>query len=86
MQGHHQKFSSRKSDPNWTKLKSENIEAPKTPIEWIAFNAAVNSTAHLEEKEGKIVSIGNSTEGALLIWLKENKKIMQRLGPKLCHA
>ena len=63
-----------KSDPNWTKLKSENIEAPKTPIEWIAYNAAVNSTAHLEEKEGKLLSVGNSTEGALLLWLKENKK------------
>lgn len=63
-----------KTDPNWTSLTSKNLEAPKTPIEWIAYNAAVNSTAHLEEKEGKIVSIGNSTEGALLIWLKENKK------------
>ena len=63
-----------KTDPNWTKLKSKNLEAPKTPIEWIAYNAAVNSTAHLEEKEGKLVRIGNSTEGALLLWLKENKK------------
>ncbi len=63
-----------KSDPNWTNLTSENIESPKTPIEWIAYNAAVNSTAHLEEKEGKLESVGNSTEGALLLWLKENKK------------
>jgi Ca2+-transporting ATPase len=63
-----------KTDPNWTNLTSKNIESPKTPIEWLAFNAAVNSTAHLEEKEGKLVSVGNSTEGALLLWLKENKK------------
>ena len=63
-----------KTDPNWTSLTSKNLEAPKTPIEWIAYNAAVNSTAHLEEKEGKLVRIGNSTEGALLLWLKENKK------------
>jgi Ca2+-transporting ATPase len=63
-----------KTDPNWTSLTSKSIESPKTPIEWIAYNAAVNSTAHLEEKEGKLVSVGNSTEGALLLWLKENKK------------
>lgn len=63
-----------KSDSNWTSLTSKNPEAPISPIEWIAFNSAVNSTAHLEEKEGKFVSMGNSTEGALLLWLKENKK------------
>ncbi|HKB36717.1 MAG TPA: cation-translocating P-type ATPase, partial [Gemmataceae bacterium] len=41
------------------------------PLDWIALNAAVNSTANLEEKEGKLVTIGNSTEGALLQWLNE---------------
>ena len=41
------------------------------PIDWIALISAVNSTAHLEEKQGKIVTIGNSTEGALLQWLRE---------------
>lgn len=30
----------------------------------------MSSTAHLEEREGKIIVIGNSTEGALLRWLK----------------
>lgn len=63
-----------KKDSNWANLTSKSIETPNSPTEWLAFNAAINSTAHLEEKEGKIVSIGNSTEGALLIWLKENKK------------
>ncbi len=42
-----------------------------TPLDWIALNAAVNSTANLEEKEGKLVVVGNSTEGALLLWLRE---------------
>lgn len=41
------------------------------PIDWIAFNGMVNSTANLEQKEGKTVVIGNSTEGALLQWAKE---------------
>ena len=41
------------------------------PLDWLVLNAAVNSTANLEEKEGKIVTVGNSTEGALLQWLHE---------------
>lgn len=45
---------------------------PSTPAEWITLNAAVNGTAHLEEREGRIIVIGNSTEGALLRWLREH--------------
>src|SRR5262249_31691559 len=41
------------------------------PPDWIVLNAAVNSTANLEEKDGKLLSVGNSTEGALLLWLNE---------------
>jgi P-type Ca2+ transporter type 2C len=41
------------------------------PVDWIALNAAVNSTANLEEKQGKLLVVGNSTEGALLQWLHE---------------
>jgi Ca2+-transporting ATPase len=41
------------------------------PLDWVALNAAVNSTANLEDKGGKLVTIGNSTEGALLQWLHE---------------
>ncbi len=41
------------------------------PLDWIALNAAVNSTANLEEKEDRLVTVGNSTEGALLQWLHE---------------
>jgi Ca2+-transporting ATPase len=48
------------------------INTPSTFAEWVTLNAAVNSTAHLEEREGKIIVIGNSTEGALLRWLKEH--------------
>ncbi|NLD57655.1 MAG: calcium-translocating P-type ATPase, PMCA-type [Methanomicrobiales archaeon] len=45
---------------------------PSTPATWITLNAAVNGTAHLEEREGRIIVIGNSTEGALLRWLREH--------------
>jgi Ca2+-transporting ATPase len=46
-------------------------DLPSTPAGWVTLNAAVNSTAHLEEREKKTIVIGNSTEGALLRWLKE---------------
>ncbi|HKB01299.1 MAG TPA: calcium-translocating P-type ATPase, PMCA-type [Gemmataceae bacterium] len=39
--------------------------------DWLALNATVNSTANLEEKEGKTVVVGNSTEGALLRWARD---------------
>jgi Ca2+-transporting ATPase len=48
-------------------------EIPQTPAEWITLNAAVNGTAHLGERDGKVVVIGNSTEGALLRWLREHR-------------
>ncbi len=44
---------------------------PQNPAEWITLNAAVNGTAHLEERDGRIIVIGNSTEGALLRWLRD---------------
>jgi P-type Ca2+ transporter type 2C len=45
---------------------------PKNPAEWITLNAAVNSTAYLEERKDRVIVIGNSTEGALLRWLRDN--------------
>lgn len=48
---------------------------------WVADNVsdsllyksmALNSTASIEENNGKIEVIGNPTEGALLLWLKEH--------------
>jgi Ca2+-transporting ATPase len=46
---------------NWTGI----------PLDWFVLNAAVNSTAHLEEKDGEVRPVGNSTEGALLLLLHE---------------
>ncbi len=42
---------------------------PGTAAGWITLNAAVNSTAELEPCEGKLITVGNSTESALLRWL-----------------
>jgi Ca2+-transporting ATPase len=44
---------------------------PNSPLDWLVLNAAVNSTAELEEKNGKLLPVGSSTEGALLLWLHE---------------
>ncbi len=54
-------------------------DLPGTPIEWIILNAAVNGTAHLEEREGRVMVIGNSTEGALNRWLREHALDYQQL-------
>ena len=40
------------------------------PLHWLIVNAAVNSTASLEDKNGKTTTVGNTTEGALLHWLQ----------------
>ena len=51
----------------------------QSPLDWIALNAAVNSTANLEEKDGKLVAVGNSTEGALCCsWLRESGRLDYR--------
>jgi Ca2+-transporting ATPase len=44
-------------------------DLPAMPVQWISLNAAVNGTAHLDTRDGKVTVIGNSTEGALLRWL-----------------
>ena len=54
-------------------------DLPGTAAEWITLNAAVNGTAHLEEREGRVIVIGNSTEGALNRWLREHKLDYQQL-------
>jgi P-type Ca2+ transporter type 2C len=51
----------------------DSRDLPQTPAQWITLNAAVNGTAHLEERDSKIIVIGNSTEGALLRWLRQYK-------------
>jgi Ca2+-transporting ATPase len=42
---------------------------PGSPLRWMILNSALNSTTSLEEKNGKVIVVGNSTEGALLNWL-----------------
>lgn len=54
------------------KLTTPN-NMPVTLAEWFVLNSAVNSTAYLEIKNNKTSVIGNSTEGALLRWLKDDK-------------
>jgi Ca2+-transporting ATPase len=54
----------------WVALHHDVSQGAK-PLDWIRLNAAVNSTAHLEEKGGRLLVVGNSTEGALLSWLSE---------------
>ncbi|MCI0685566.1 MAG: cation-translocating P-type ATPase [Gemmataceae bacterium] len=61
-----------RGDPQWVLPKPRDPFAHDgTPLDWVALNSAVNSTADLEEKNGKIMTLGNSTEGALLQWLRE---------------
>ena len=50
---------------------NQGTHVPRSPIDWMMLNAAINSTANLEEKEGKIITVGNSTEGSLLHWLRD---------------
>ena len=54
-------------------IPEDSADLPQTPAQWITVNAAVNGTAHLGEREAKVIVIGNSTEGALLRWLREYK-------------
>ncbi len=65
-------------------MRVENMFTFRAPFaqgapDWLVLNAAVNSTAHLEEKNSKIATIGNSTEGALLRWLQEHGVDYRRL-------
>jgi Ca2+-transporting ATPase len=59
-------------DGNWPKPDGKaSWPRADQPLDVIALNAAVNSTANLEEKDGKLIPIGNSTEGSLLFWLND---------------
>jgi Ca2+-transporting ATPase len=48
---------------------NEGEPIPDGSLAWLVLNSAVNSTASLEEKNGKTLTVGNSTEGALLNWM-----------------
>jgi Ca2+-transporting ATPase len=59
--------------PDWDLPPGYRVENwTGRPLDWFVLNAAVNSTAHLEEKEGELHPVGNSTEGALLRLLHES--------------
>jgi Ca2+-transporting ATPase len=66
-------FACDRGTPGWVQIAKEHPwPRGDRPLDWVAINAAVNSTANLEEKEGKTVVIGNNTEGALLYWLRDS--------------
>src|SRR5262249_16557981 len=58
--------------PDWASPEA-HLPWPRNgkPLDWIVPTAAANSTANLEVKAGSLVPVGNSTEGALLLWLNE---------------
>jgi Ca2+-transporting ATPase len=68
-----------RESPDWPKLQSADWIADPSPAAVVVLNAALNSTANLETKEGKTVVVGNSTEGALLQWLRENAVPYEKL-------
>jgi Ca2+-transporting ATPase len=54
--------------PRWTTAAPQG-----SPLAILLLNAAVNSTANLEQKGSEWLPVGNSTEGALLFWLQERE-------------
>jgi len=54
-----------------TVVRADFIEESAALASALALNAAVNSTANLEEKDGRLFTVGNTTEGALLVWMKD---------------
>jgi P-type Ca2+ transporter type 2C len=54
-----------RGSPDWPKSSAV------APAQSLALNAALNSTANLEEKGGSLQAVGNTTEAALLHWLHE---------------
>ncbi len=63
-----QTFERNKND--WPRALSETAKA-SAPLDVIALNGAVNSTATLANVEGSVELVGNSTEGSLLHWVAE---------------
>jgi Ca2+-transporting ATPase len=65
--------SMERGNPDWTPPERDRTwPRDGKPLDWLALNAAVNATANLEIKDGKLITVGNSTEGALLQWLRES--------------
>jgi Ca2+-transporting ATPase len=61
------------------RTEAEASGGPFAPTDWIAVNAGVNSTANLEWKGDRLVTVGNGTEGALLQWLHDGGVAYERL-------
>lgn len=60
-----------RGSPDWPRLPAlADLARDPRPVARIALNAAVNATANLEEREGRTLVAGSSTEGALLEWLR----------------
>lgn len=59
----------KRGQPDWPGQVASGTATAKGSI---LQNAAVNSTAHLEQKGQNLVGVGNSTETALLFWLEEH--------------
>jgi Ca2+-transporting ATPase len=59
----------------WDRSGPSHFSAGANPADsarrWLILNAALNSTANLEQRNDRTVVIGNSTEGALLLWLRD---------------
>jgi Ca2+-transporting ATPase len=51
-------------------FEGQQSDMPQS-LEGLVLNAAVNSTAELENKDGKLIPVGSSTEAALLLWMRE---------------
>jgi len=52
---------------------------PDNSAGWISLNAAVNSTAELDHRDGRMITVGNSTEAALLRWLHRAGIVYQEI-------
>ncbi len=65
--------------PSWESLSSPKLGTDSGPLAWMSRISALDSTANLEHKEGRLIPVGNSTEGALLLWLHESGLSYEKL-------
>jgi P-type Ca2+ transporter type 2C len=69
-----------------TRIKGERAGISST-IDWLVVNSALNSTSSLETKGEKTLVVGSSTEGALLLWLRDTgiNYSAERLHHPVCY-
>jgi Ca2+-transporting ATPase len=64
--------SADRGGPNWPDAHREPPDhRGGRPLDWLALIGAADSTAELEGTDGAAKVIGNPTEGAVLLWLRE---------------